>query len=88
MFGVVSLTMGNSALPFAHRLKRHTESCRQLHLRYSAALSQSLYLSSYIHVDLPHVLYCNSTAPPHLPFCFCIYGRKKVHLVCKNKQFF
>ena len=41
MFGVVSLTMGNSALPFAHRLVRHMQQLCQLPL--GQALPFSLF---------------------------------------------
>ena len=39
MFGVVSLTMGNSALPFAYGLVRHMQRLRQRRLRHALLLS-------------------------------------------------
>ena len=46
MFGVVSLTMGNSVFPLADRLARHLKYFGQLLLRQAAGAAQRLQLFS------------------------------------------
>ena len=48
MFGVVSLTMGNSAFPFGNRLRRHPDALRQSLLRHASA--QSVHADFFTHI--------------------------------------
>lgn len=60
MFGVVSLTMGNSVLPFGHRLIGYMEHIRQLRLRQP--LIKSGFPDKFSEFDVVHII------PPFFPW--------------------
>ena len=56
IFGVVSLTMGNSGLPLAHCLARHLQLLGKLFLGQAAAAAQKLQSFSKSHILPPSIV--------------------------------